>query len=375
MYTIREISKRKDLKKFVKFPTLLYKDNPNYVPPMESDEYKMATNRNAHFDECEHAYFLAEDENKNVVGRIAVVILYPFNEKNNSKYARFTRFDFIDSEEVAHLLLKTAEDWAKSKGMEFIHGPLGYDDLEREGLTTYGFENFGAFVTGYNAPYYQKYVESYGFTPDAKWVEWRFKLPQPINERVERVANVVEKRYGFHEKKFRSINQLIKLHGNDFFDLLDETFVDLYGTMPMNDKLRKQVISMFKLVLYKRYICLVFDKNEKLCGFAVTWPSLAKAMRETNGRALPFGFIKWLKAIKNPTAVELGIIAVKKEYQKLGVTAFMIKNLLERLSKIKTITYADTGVQLETNTGAIRSLEMFDRTLIRKKTCYIKKIS
>lgn len=375
MYTIREISKRKDLKKFVKFPTVFYKDNPNYVPPMESDEYKMATNKNAHFDECEHAYFLVEDENKNVVGRIAVVILYPFNEKNACKYARFTRFDFIDSEEVAHLLLKTAEDWAKSKGMEFIHGPLGYDDLEREGLTTYGFENFGAFVTGYNAPYYQKYVESYGFTPDAKWVEWRFNMPQPINERVERIAKIVEQRYGFHEKKFRSINQLVKLHGNDFFDLLDETFVDLYGTMPMNDKLRKQVISMFKLVLDKRYICLVFDKNEKLCGFAVTWPSLAKAMKETNGRALPFGFLKWLKAIKKPTAVEFGIIAVKKEYQKLGVTAFMIKSILERLSKIKTITYGDTGVQLETNTGAIRSLEMFDRTLIRKKTCYIKKIS
>ena len=374
MYTIREISKRSDLKKFVKFPTMLYKDNPNYVPPMESDEYKMATKKNAHYDECEHAYFLAEDENKNVVGRIAVVILYPFNDKNNCKYARFTRFDFIDSEEVAHLLLKTAEDWAKSKGMEYVHGPLGYDDLEREGLTTYGFDKFGAFVTGYNAPYYQKYVESYGYTPDAKWVEWRFNLPQPINERVERVARVVEKRYGFHEKKFKSVNQLIKQHGNDFFDLLDETFVDLYGTMPMNDKLRKQVISMFKLVLDKRYICLVFDKHEKLCGFAVTWPSLAKAMKETNGRALPFGFLKWLKAIKRPTAVEFGIIAVKKEYQKLGVTAFMIKHLLERLSKIKTITYGDTGVQLETNISAIRSLEMFERTLIRKKTCYIKKL-
>ena len=282
---------------------------------------------------------------------------------------------FIDSEEVAHLLLKTAEDWAKSKGMEYIHGPLGYDDLEREGLTTYGFENNGAFVTGYNAPYYQTYVESYGYTPDAKWVEWRFNFPQPVNERVDRIAKIVEKRYGFHEKKFRSINSLIKQHGDDFFDLLDETFVDLYGTMPFNDKLRKQVISMFKLVLDKRYICLVFDKNEKLCGFAVTWPSLAKAMKETNGRALPFGFIKWLKAIKRPTAVEFGIIAVKKEYQKLGVTAFMIKKLLERLSKIKTIKYGDTGVQLETNTNAIRSLEMFDRTLIRKKTCYIKKLA
>lgn len=374
MFAVREITKRKDFKKFVKFPTELYKDNPNYIPPMESDEFKMTTKKNAHFDECEHAYFLAEDENGNVVGRIACVILYPFNSKNNCKYARFTRFDFIDNEEVAHLLLKTAEDWAREHGMEYIHGPLGYDDLEREGLTTYGFENKGAFVTGYNAPYYQTYVESYDYKADAKWVEWRFKFPQPIDQRVERVANVVQKRYGFHEKEFKNVNEIIKLHGDDFFDLLDETFVDLYGTMPFNENLRKQVISLFKLVLDKRYICLVFDKNEKLCGFAVTWPSLADAMKQTNGRMLPFGFVKWLKAIKHPNAVELGIISVKREYQKLGVTAFMIKNLLERLSKIPTIKYADTGVQLETNTNAIRSLEMFDRTLIRKKTCYIKKL-
>lgn len=375
MVTIREINKRKDYKKFVKFPTELYKDNPNYIPPMESDEYKMTTKKNAHYNECEHAHFLAEDENGKVVGRIACVIMYPFNDKNHCKYARFTRFDFIDSEEVAHMLLKTAEDWARSKGMEYIHGPLGYDDLEREGLTTYGFENKGAYATGYNAPYYQTYVESYGYKPDAKWIEWRFKFPQPMDERVNRIANIVEKRYGFHEKQFKSVKDIIKHHGDDFFDLLDETFVDLYGTMPFNEELRKQVISLFKLVLDKRYICLVFDKNEKLCGFAVTWPSLASAMKETNGRALPFGFIKWLKAIKKPNAVELGIISVKKEYQKLGVTAFMIKNILDRLSKIKTIKYADTGVQLETNTGAIRSLEMFDRTLIRKKTCYIKNLN
>ena len=120
---------------------------------------------------------------------------------------------------------------------------------------------------------------------------------------------------------------------------------------------------------------MVFDKNEKLCGFGLTWPSLAAAMKKTNGRALPFGFIEWLKAIKKPEAVELSIISVKKEYQKLGVTAFIIKNLLERLSKIPTLKYADTGIQLETNTGAIRSLEMFDRTLIRKKTCYIKNLN
>ena len=373
MLTIREISSKKDFKKFVRFPTELYKDNPNYIPPMESDEMKMTGKKNAHYNECEQAYFLAERDGK-VVGRIAVVILFPFNEKNSCMYARFTRFDVIDDEEVAHALLGTAEKWAKDHGMEYIHGPLGYDDLEREGLQTFGFENKGSYITSYNDEYYMKYVESFGYVPDAKWVEWRFKFPMKQDERVERIANLVEKRYGFHEQKFKNLNDILKAHQDDFFDLLDESFYDLYGTMPFNEELRKQVIATFKLVLDLKYICLVFNKEEKLIGFGITWPSLADAMKKTNGRALPFGFIEWLKAIKHPTAVELGIIAVKKEYQKLGVTGFIIKKLLDRLNSVKTIKYADTGVQLETNTNAISSLEMFDRELIRKKTCYIKKL-
>lgn len=373
MFTIRKINKRKDLKKFVKFPTELYKDNKFYVPPMEMDEYKMTTKKNAHYSECEQQYFLAEQDGK-VVGRIACVILYPYNEKNNSKYARFTRFDVIDNEEIAHALLAAATEWAKERGMEYIHGPLGYDDLEREGLMTYGFDKVGSYITSYNAEYYQTYIESFGFVPDCKWVEWRFKMPMKPDERVERIAKIVETRYGFHEKHYRSVNQLIKHHGDEFFDLIDESFAELYGTMPFNAELRKQTIAMFKMIIDLRFICLVFDKHEKLIGFGLTWPSLAKAMIETRGRALPFGFIKWLKAIKHPKAMELGIISVKKEYQKLGVTGFIIKKLFDRINSIPGIEYADTGVQLETNTGAITSLEMFERELIRRKTCYIKKI-
>ena len=373
MFTIRKINKRKDYKKFVKFPTKLYKDNKNYVPPMEMDEYKMTTKKNAHYNECKQQYFLAEQDGK-VVGRIACLIMFPYNEKNHCKYARFSRFDVIDNEEIAHALLAAATEWAKEQGMEYIHGPLGYDDLEREGLMTYGFENLGSYITSYNAPYYQTYVESFGFKPDCKWVEWRLKMPLKRDERVERVAKIVETRYGFHEKNFKNINEMVKKHGDEFFDLIDESFYDLYGTMPFNEELRKQTIDMFKLILDPKYLCLVFDKHEKLIGFGLTWPSLAKAMVETKGRALPFGFIKWLKAIKHPVAMELGIISVKKEYQKLGVTGFIIKKLFDRINNIPGIKYADTGVQLETNTGAITSLEMFDRELIRRKTCYIKKI-
>ena len=373
MLTIRKIEKRKDYKKFVKFPTKLYKDNQNYVPPMESDEFKMTTPKNAHYNECEQAYFLAERDGK-VVGRIAAIIIHPFNEKNKCKYARFSRFDVINDKDVAHKLLQTAEEWAKEQGMEYIHGPLGYDDLEREGLMVDGFDKQGAFITSYNEPYYQDFIESYGYKPDAKWVEWRIHLPQTLDERTSRIADIVSKRYGFHEKPFKNVNELIKNHGDDFFNLMDETFSQLYGTYPFNAELRKQTIDMFKLVLDRRYICLVFDKNENLAGFGICWPSLARAMKETNGRMLPFGFIKWLHALKHPKAVELGIIAVKKEYQKLGVTAFMIKNLMGRICSIKSIKYADTGVQLEDNTNAIRALEMFERELIRRKICYIKKL-
>ena len=373
MFTIRKIEKRKDYKKFVKFPTELYKDNPNYIPPMEMDEFKMTTSRNAHFKECDQAYFLAEQDGK-VVGRIAALVMHKFNEKNNSKYARFSRFDVIENEEIAHALLETAEKWAKEQGMEYIHGPLGYDDLEREGLMVYGFDKKGSFITSYNAEYYQGFIENFGYKPDARWVEWRFMFPQKQDERVERIAGLVEKRYGFHEKNYKNVNDIIKNHGEEFFDLLDESFSELYGTMPMNDELRKQVISTFKLVLKPEFMCLVFDRSDKLIGFGLTWPSLADAMQKTKGRALPFGFLKWLKAIKSPEVVELGIISVKKEYQKLGVTAFIIKKLMDRLSAMPNIQYADTGVQLETNTGAIGSLDMFERELIRRKTCYIKKL-
>lgn len=373
MVTIKKINSKKDYKRFVRFPIALYKNNSNYIPSMESDEYKMTTKRNPHYGECDQVYFLAEDNGK-VVGRIACVIMHKYNQKNNSKYARFTRFDVIDSEEVAHALLSAAVQWAKSMGMEYIHGPLGYDDLEKEGLMVYGFEHQGSFITSYNADYYQKFIESFGFKPDAKWVEWKFPLPQKKDDRVDRIANIVEKRYGFHEKYYNSINKLIKKHRDDFFALLDESFEDLYGTFSFNDELRRQLISMFKLVLSEKYICLVFDKQEKLIGFGLTWPSLAEAMQKTKGKAFPFGWVKWLKAIRKPKAVELGIIAVKKEYQKLGVTAFIINKLLNRITNVSSIKYAVTGVQLETNTSAISSLDMFERELIRRKTCYLLKI-
>lgn len=373
MVTVREINKRKDFKKFVKFVDTLYKDNKCYVPPFELDELNLTNpKKNACFDESEAAYFLAEEDGK-VVGRIMGIISHAYNKKNNAHRARFSRFECLNNHEVADKLLKAAEDWARIKGCDSIHGPLGFNDLEREGLLVEGFDKVGCYLTSYNFDYYQKFIEDDGYTPDARWVEWRINVPEKINERVLRVADMVEKRYGFHEKKFKSVNEVIKNYGTKFFSLLDECYENIYGTIPFNKKLVDQTIQSFKIILDLDYISLIFNKNEELIGYGIGFPSLSKALIKCRGRYLPFGIFDLLKAIKHPKVIELGLIAVKPEYQKMGVTSLIIKNMQQRMMN-NHIEYCDTGCQLEDNIQAISALDMFDREVVRRKICYIKNL-
>jgi len=374
MLVIKEVKTKKDFKKFVKFPCELYKDHEYYVPSFELDEYNLTNpKKNASFFESSAAYFLAYRDGK-IVGRIAGIISHAFNQKNNAKHARFSRFDVENDIEAGHALLAAAEKWAKDNGMDTIHGPLGFNDLEKEGLLVEGFDTIGTFLGSYNYPYYKDIIESYGYEPDCRWVEWRIAVPNEQNPRVEKVAKIVENRYGFYEKKFTNKNKLLNDYGKEFFKLLDECYKDIYGTIPFNEKLIDQTIGLFKLVIDLDFISLIFDKNDELAGFGIGFPSLAKALIKCKGRYMPFGWLGLLKAIKNPQAIELGLIAVKPEYQKMGITSLIIKNMLDRIMKRRDIKYADTGPQLETNAPALASLDMFDREIIRRKTCYIKKI-
>lgn len=373
MIIVRQISKRRDYKKFVRFPDKLYKDNPNWVPPLEMDEYNLTQpKKNACFEESDASFFLAEEDGK-VVGRIMGIISHAYNQKNNANRARFSRFECINNHEVADKLLKAAEDWAREKGCDSIHGPLGFNDLEREGLMVEGFDKEGCYLTSYNWPYYQKFIEDNGYTPDARWVEWRIPVPGKVNERASRVADMVEKRYGFHEKTFKSNSEVINKYGKKFFELLDECYKNLYGTIPFNDKLVKQTIDGFKLIIDKKYISLIFNKNDELIGYGIGFPSISRALVKCRGRMLPFGVFGLLKAINHPKVIELGLITVKPEYQKMGVTALIIKNMQQRMID-NGILYCDTGCQLEDNMPAIAALDMFEREAIRRKICYIKNL-
>lgn len=373
MIEVRQVNTKKEFKKFVKFPTELYKNNPYYVPPIELDELNLTNpKKNASFDDCDAVYFLAYRDGK-VVGRIAGIICRLYNEKNNTKRARFSRFDLIDDKDVAKALLTAAETWAREMGMEDIHGPLGFNDLEREGLLTYGFDTIGTYQGSWNAEYYEQHILDNGYEPDVRWVEWRITPPDKVDEKVERMAGIIEKRYGFHEKKFKSTKEIVDKYGKEIFEVLDESFAPLYGTMPFNDKMVKQTIDLFKLIIDKDYVSIVFDKEDRVAGFGVGYPSMARAMQKSKGRFLPFGIFRMLHDIRHPKYLELALIGVRPKYQHMGVTAIIIKNMIERIKK-NNIIYADTGCQLEDNKAVINALDMLPRELVRKKVCYLKKL-
>ena len=373
MIEIKKVVGRKMRKAFVRFPNQIYKNDPHYVPPIEIDEYNlMNPKKNASFRDADAECFLAYKNGK-VVGRIMGIISHLYNKKNNQKRARLSRFDCVDDQEVANALFDTVEKWAVEKGMDTIHGPLGFNDLEREGLMVSGHEYMGTFQCSYHAPYYKKLIENAGYKPEATWIEWRIFVPEKCPERIERVANMVEKRYGFYEKKYKNMKSLVKENGKKVFAMLDECYKDLYATIPFTDKLVEQTIKLFNLVLDLDYITLIFDKDDNLAAFGIAYASLAKAMAKSKGRFLPFGIFRVIHAIKHPKVLELALIAVRPDLQKKGVVALVIRNMLQRIQKNKII-YCDAGQELVTNESVQTAFEMFDRKLVRTKICYVKSL-
>ena len=233
-----------------------------------------------------------------------------YNEKNNEKRARISRFDCIDDQEVANALFNTVENWAKEKGMDTVHGPMGFNDLEREGLMVDGWDYMGTYQCSYHAPWYKKLFENYGYSEEARWIEYRLFVPEKIQDKIERVASVMEKRYGYHEKRFKSTKELLSACKKDFFKLIDQCYSNLYGTIPFSEKLIEQTIKLFKIVLDKDYISLIYNKDDELVALGLGYASLAEAMHKSKGRYLPFGIFRMLHAIKHPKVVELGLVVV-----------------------------------------------------------------
>ncbi|MBR4407511.1 MAG: hypothetical protein IKT27_04270, partial [Clostridia bacterium] len=332
MIEIVEVKTKKQQKLFVDFPTKLYDGCPQYVHPLRIDELNLFNrNKNASYEDCDAVYFLAYKDGE-LAGRIAVIIQKLYNQKVGEKRARFSRFDSINDQEVANALFEAGEKWAKENGMEIIHGPLGFNDLDREGLLVDGFEHLATFEEQYNYEYYQTLIENYGFEKEKDWVEFKIYPPKEIDPRVARLSEAVLKRY---KLKLADTNvakgKFINHYKQGIFEVLDLAYRDLHGTIPFTPKLRDQIISQFKLFIKLKYIVVLVDENDRVVAFGFALPSIARAVQKSKGRLTPRGIWGIMRSASRLDIVDFGLVGVLPEYQGKGLTAVILKHIMQTM--------------------------------------------
>lgn len=375
MVELKEAKTVAELRKFRDFPDELYKNDLNYVPEFKADEMNMLRkDKNAAFEYCDARYFLACKDGK-IAGRVGAILNKASNEKWNTNRLRITRIDFIDDAEVSAALFKAVEDWAKELGMTEVHGPLGFNDLEKEGLLIEGFELPSLSITYYNSPYYQRHFEQNGYAKDVDWVEYHLYPPKPGSEvvkKMKKLSDMVMKRNNLHLYELKSMKDAEPVV-RQIFELLNECCVDLYGTMPLTPKQADDYYTRFKPLLSPDYVKFVLDKDNKLVAFNLAAPSLTKALQKNNGRLFPFGFLPVLKALKKNNILELYMISVKPALRNSGLPAAIMYPVIEAAIK-NGIEYAESGPELETNEKVQSLWKFFDTKTVRRRRCFIKEI-
>lgn len=371
---IRTIPKTKrSLERFVQFGIDLYKGNDCYVPPLISDDVNtLRPDRNPAFDFCEAEYFMAFRDGK-PVGRIAAIIHKLSNEERNKKEMRFGFFDFIDDEEVSRALIDAAAAWGKARGMTSMLGPLGFSDMDYEGMLVEGFDQLSTMATLYNYPYYPEHMERMGFTKKADWVEFKMKVPDEIPERYRRISEIVKQKYGLRVVKYTSRKKIVAEVGRPLFELVNEAYASLFEFTRLTDRQIDHYIDTYIRLLRLDLVTVIVDGSGNLVGIGVAIPSLSRALQKSQGRMLPFGWYHLMRAMyfNKTDYVDLLLVAVKPEFQNKGVNALLFTDLIPYFQKYH-YKYAESNPELELNTKVQSQWQYFETRMHKRRRAYGK---
>ena len=373
MIEIKKLEPTKsNLNKFIQFQIDLYDGNPYFVPPLVSDDLgTLLPNKNPAFDFCESVYFMAYKDGK-PVGRIAGIINRQVNEHHNRATARFGFIDFIDDEEVSKALLESVEKWAREKGMNKIIGPMGFTDMDHEGMLIQGFEELGTMATIYNYDYYPRHLEKLGYEKEADWVEFLMEVPDKIPEKYDRIANIVKQKYGLSVKKYTNRKKAKAEIGWPLFHLINEAYDGLYEYSRLSEKQIEYYIDQYLGLLNLDLLTAIVDKDDKLVGIGISIPSMSRALQKSKGRLFPFGWYHLLRALKCKTdRVDLLLVAVKPQYLNKGVNALLFQDLIPYYIKYG-FKYAESNLELETNNKVQGQWDYFTNRQHRRRRAYCK---
>lgn len=371
---ITEVKGKKDLKKYVKFTNDLYEDNAYYVPALVFEEVGTLSNEvNPAFEFCESVYYMAYRDGK-PVGRIAGIINNKVNEKENKLSARFGFVDFIDDPEVSDVLFQAVEAWARKKGMTELRGPFGFTDMDPEGMLIEGFDQMGTTVAIYNFPYYPQHMERMGYKKDIDWIEFKIMIPEAIPEKHQRITDIVRAKHKLKILKYTSTKRLVEDYGQKVFELINESYANLYGYSQLSQRQIDYYVKMYISMLRLENVTLIINEAEELVGVGIAIPSMAEGLRKANGKMFPFGFIHLLKALKGKNdVVELLLVAVRPDYQNKGVNALLFSDLIPVFIR-NGYKYAESNPELESNDKVQSQWQYFENTQHKRRRAFVKEL-
>jgi ribosomal protein S18 acetylase RimI-like enzyme len=369
---LKEVLDDKGLKAFIHFPFDLFKENPYWIPPLNFDEFNtLNKQKNPAFDYCEARLWLAYQNNK-IVGRVAAIINHKHIKKWEQPYIRFGWLDFIDDEDVSGALIGAVEGWAKERGLTAVHGPLGFCDMDREGMLVEGFNEMSTMITNYNFPYYPQHLDKLGYIKDTDWVEYEISMPTVVDERIHKAAEIVQKRGNLHLLKVKSKKELLS-YAKEIFQVYDEAYKRLYGFVPLTEKQVDGYIDQYFGFISPEFVPIVLDQTNKVVGFGITMPSLARALQKANGELFPFGFLHILKAMQKNDRADLYLIGVKDEYQGAGVNAMIMDSVIQVFQQ-KGIVRVESNPELEDNLMVRTQWKYFETRQHKRRRVFIKSL-
>lgn len=369
--TIEVVRSKKQKKDFAKLPFEIYKNMPMWVPPIKTDVINaMDIAHNPALEYCDAEFWLVYRDGK-VVGRIAAIINHLYNKKTNKKFGRFSGIEFFDDKEVFLLLMDTAVAWIKEKGMDLVHGPLGFSNLDAQGLLIEGFDHLPSVASVYHPPYYKSHIDAYGFEKEIDWLEFRLTMGERALNKANRGAEIVKKRYGFEALKFTNNKQFLP-YVKPIFAIVNDAFERLPFVTPFNDKMVDLITKKYFKLINPKFVSVI-KKGDDIVAFMVTVPSLSEAFQKANGSLLPFGFYHILKAMKKPKVVDFFLGGAMPEYDNAGAAVIMYSEVQNEMKK-QGIQFMETTGIFETNHHVINNWKNFDHIQHKRRRCFIKAI-
>lgn len=369
---IKEVLTKKDLKAFIRFPDQLYKGSRYYIPALHSNQLAtLSREKNPAFDHCEARYWLAY-QGTEIVGRIAGIINHRYNEERQVKFMRIGWLDFAEDQQVLHALIETVEKWASEKGLDHIHGPLGFNSFDTSGVLIEGFEEWPTSFSKYNFPYYDSMLQRAGFKKDVDWVEFNIKVPGQLPPRLPAAAEIVKKRYGVRQANLKSKKESLK-YAYEVFHLINQAYGQLYGFSSLNQKQIENLVNEFFSLIHIDYVSIVLNQKDEVVSFGLVMPSLTKALKKAKGKLFPFGIFRIMHALRYNDTVDMLLIGVRPDYQGKGVHVLLFEKIFKTF-KDRGIKQVETTRELEENHKVQQLWAGFETRLHKRARCYIKKV-